>query len=231
MQREYTSSTTQAASPRPAARGLRLSSSFKASVEAAGNSGASTPTEVLLTRASDIISRSVRRESPLISPRNVQQDATEAPAAGITKLRSCLSLRRHTDSPGQADPDAEAAGGQAFEHKELHWKPELVTSSEADHRAESCDHKAETRELQARYLKLEGDLKEAENGKAMLSKQVHRVQEAMVHSRDEMETAQRLAVAAEERAAAAEARAVAAEEKAAALSREVMTCFLCNHTP
>ena len=221
MQSQSTSHKLLSPSGRPAAREMRLSSSFKAMVEAA--SGANTPTSALLNQASDIISRSMRQSSPMISPRGPQQEVTETPA-GPPKLRSCLSLKRHSESPGPTESATEAVSGsnQSAEHKGLHWKPDLVMPS-------ATDHKFEARELQARYLKLEGDLKDSEDAKAMLQKQVHRVQEAVVHSRDEMESAQRLAIAAETKAAAAEAKAAAAEAKSDALSKEVLfaICFAC----
>lgn len=200
------------ASPRPAARALRISSSFKA-LDSAG-SGADTPTKSLLAQASDIISRSVQEPTPLVSPRSTQQQTAEATIAGGIKLRSCLSLKGRSESPERDATELARVGTQSNEHKWLHWKPELVAPS-------AVDQKAEAREMQARYLKLEGDLQDAEAAKAMLQKQLHRVQEAVVHSRDEMESAQRLALAAEGKAAAAEARAVAAETQSYALSEKV----------
>ena len=143
MQAPSMSHKSSSPSGRPAARQMRLSSSFKALVEAASNSGANTPTSALLNQASDIISRSMRQSSPMISPRGAQE-VTEAPA-GPPKLRSCLSLKRHSDSPGPAESAVEAVSGstQSAEHKGLHWKPDLVMPS-------ATDHKVEARELQAR---------------------------------------------------------------------------------
>lgn len=120
------------------------------------------------------------------------------------KLKSCLSLGRNADS---LTPLASAAVVHLAEHKGLHWKPELVAVSAADHRSDS-------RELQARYRKLETDLQESEAARTMLQKQLHRVQDAMKQNRTHLEDAQRSALAAEEKAAAAEA-------KAASLSAEV----------
>ena len=201
---------------RPQARELRLSSSFQALVDAAGTSGLNTPTTTLLGRASDIISRSVDEGARLRSPRGSTPDPSEAPAGG-SKLRSCLSLRRHSDNPVPSTSVLSAGGAslQFAEHKGLHWKPELVAPSTATQRADS-------RELQVRYIKLEADLKDSEAARAMLQKQVHRVQEAMVQSRDDMENAQRLALAAKEKAEVAEAKAAAAEAKAEALSAQVI---------
>ena len=77
----------------------------------------------------------------------------------------------------------------------------------ADARTECC-------ELQARYMKMEADLQESEAARALLQKQLHRVQDAMKQNRNDLEDAQRAALAAEGKAAAAEA-------SAAALSAEV----------
>ncbi|KAL0021385.1 hypothetical protein WJX77_010447 [Trebouxia sp. C0004] len=215
------SNTTRTAT-RPPAKELRLSSSFKAFVDSAVT-GQNTPTRTLLGRASDIISRSVSSGDSLHSPRNSTLDGSETPVGGA-KLRSCLSLRRQSDNPVPSSSAVTAGrdGLQNAEHKELHWKPELVTTSTADQRSEA-------RELQAKYLKLQADLKDSEAANAMLQKQLHRVQEAMVQSRDDMENAQRLALAvkentdaAESRAAAAESRAAAAETKAEALAAQVV---------
>lgn len=139
-----------------------------------------------------------------------QYEWAQGESPGLTttgsKLRSCLSSGRHSDS---AIPAASAARAAAHlsEHKGLHWKPELVAVSAADQRTEN-------RELQARYLKLEADLQESEAAKALLQKQLHRVQEAMKQNRDDLENAQRSALTAQESAAAAEA-------KAASLAAEV----------
>jgi len=177
--------------------------------------GQNTPTRTLLGRASDIISRSVNSGDSLHSPRDSTLDGSETPVGGA-KLRSCLSLRRHSDNPVPSSSAVTAGrdGLQNAEHKGLHWKPELVTTSTADQRSEA-------RELQAKYIKLQADLKDSEAANAMLQKQLHRVQEAMVQSRDDMENAQRLALAAKEKTDAAESRAAAAETKAEALAAQV----------
>ncbi len=199
-------------SSRPPAKELRLSSSFRAVLEAADTSGLNTPTSALLGRASDIISRSIESGSSRRSPRDSLYEASEAPAVGATKLRSCLSgVRRHSDNPVPSIVDANM---QSIEHKGLHWKPELVTASTAGERSQA-------HELQDRYIKLEADLKDSEAAKAMLQKKLHRVQEAMVQSRDDLENAQRLAITAEEKAAAAANRAAAAETQADALTVQV----------
>ena len=192
-------------SARLPAKELRLSSSFKALVEAAETSGMNTPTSTLLGRASDIIGRSVEENGNFRAPCT----SLETAEAAVGQLRSCLSLRRHSDNPvpSSAEFDAAQSAQQPAEHKGLHWKTELVTSSTADQRLQA-------RELQARYIKLEADLKDSEATRAMLQKQLHRVQEATVQRRDDLECVQQLAFASEERAAAA-------EKKAEALSAEV----------
>lgn len=206
-------SNTTRTSTRPPAKELRLSSSFKAFVDSAVT-GQNTPTGTLLGRASDIISRSVNSGDSLQSPRDSTLDGCETPVGG-SKLRSCLSLRRHSDNPVPSSSAVNAGrDGLNAEHKELHWKPELVTTSTADQRSEA-------RELQAKYIKLQADLKDSEAANAMLQKQLHRVQEAMVQSRDDMENAQRLALAAKEKTDAAESTAAAAETKAEALAAQV----------
>ena len=192
-------------SPRPPARELRLSSSFKPLPQVAGASGTCTPTRALLGRVSDIMARDAE-QGP-----DAQHEWVQAVSACLTngsKLRSCLSSGRHSDSAIPAASAARAAA-HSSEHRGLHWKPELVAVSAADQRSEN-------RELQARYLKLEADLQESEAAKALLQKQLHRVQEAMKQNRDDLENAQRSALAAQETAAAAEA-------KAASLAAEV--CF------
>ena len=195
---------------RPAARGLRLSSSFRPLTEAVADSGVSTPTEALLVKASDIIAHDInhRHDSRLV---DAPVDDLASPLSTGHKLRSCLSPARHSDS---AIPSALAARAAAHssEQRGLHWKPELVATSAAGQRLES-------RELQVRYLKLEADLQESEAAKALLQKQLHRVQEAMKQNRDALEDAQRSAVAAEQKASAAEA-------SAAALSVQVSTVLL-----
>lgn len=110
---------------------------------------------------------------------------------------------------------ANAAAADSSEHKGLHWKPDPVAISAADHRYES-------RELQARYMKLEADLQESEAARALLQKQLHRVQDAMKQNRNDLEDAQRTALAAEEKAAAAEAQAatLSAEVCRADISRD-----------
>lgn len=214
MNDKGTTGIISGASTRLPAKELRLSSSFKAFVDSAVN-GQNTPTSTLLGRASDIISRSVNSGDILHSPRDSTLDGSETPVGGA-KLRSCLSLRRHSDNPVPSSSAVTAGrdGLQNAEHKGLHWKPELVTSSTADQRSEA-------RELQAKYLKLQADLKDSAAANAMLQRQLHRVQEAMVQSRDDMENAQRLALAAKEQADAAESRAAAAETKAEALAAQV----------
>ncbi|DBA73114.1 TPA: hypothetical protein ACH3X2_010050 [Trebouxia sp. C0005] len=215
MNDKGTTGIISGASTRLPAKELRLSSSFKAFVDSAVN-GQNTPTSTLLGRASDIISRSVNSGDILHSPRDSTLDGSETPVGGA-KLRSCLSLRRHSDNPVPSSSAVTAGrdGLQNAEHKGLHWKPELVTSSTADQRSEA-------RELQAKYLKLQADLKDSAAANAMLQRQLHRVQEAMVQSRDDMENAQRLALAAKEQADAAESRAAAAETKAEALAAQVV---------
>lgn len=182
--------------PRPAARALRLTSSFKPVSDAARASGVTTPTGILLGRASDIITSGL--EHNVDAPQGAcdpEKDPVSLTSSTDNRLKSCLSLGRHSDSPA---PAANTAGSPSAEHKGLHWKPELVAVSAADHRSES-------RELQARYRKLETDLQESEAARALLQKQLHRVQDAMRQSRNDMEDAQRSAFAAEEKAAAAEA--------------------------
>ena len=214
-------SDTTRTSTRPPAKELRLSSSFKAFVDSAVT-GQNTPTRTLLGQASDIISRSVNSGDSLHSPRYSSLDGYDAPVGG-SKLRSCLSLRRHSDSPVPSSFAVIAGrdGLQNAEHKGLHWKPELVTTSTTDQRSEA-------RELQAKHIKLQADLKDSEAANAMLQKQLHRVQEAMVQSRDDMENAQRLALAAKEKTDTAESRAAAAETKAEALAAQVRAVTCCQ---
>lgn len=143
--------------PRPAARALRLSSSFKALSEAATASGATTPTGVLLGKASDIITSRIEHR--------LDEECTIPHLMGSTngtgrKLRSCLSLGRHSDTPV---PPACAAAASSAEHKGLHWKPEPVAVIAADERSESLD-------LQARCMKLEANLQESEAARALLQK-------------------------------------------------------------
>lgn len=197
-------------SARPAARASRLTSSFKPVSEAARASGITTPTGILLGRASDIITSGLDRG--VNAPQSTWESENEPmwlTSSTDRKLKSCLSLGRNADS---LTPLASAAVVHLAEHKGLHWKPELVAVSAADHRSDS-------RELQARYRKLETDLQESEAARTMLQKQLHRVQDAMKQNRTHLEDAQRSALAAEEKAAAAEA-------KAASLSAEacIKTC-------
>lgn len=190
--------------PRPAAGALRLSSSFKPLSEAARASGATTPTGILLGKASDIIISGIER--------GFDEECTTPHSVGLAnstgrKLRSCLSLGRHSDSPV---PPASTAATYSAEPKGLHWKPELVAVSAADQSFKSHD-------LQARCMKLEAELQESEAARALLQKQLHRVQDAMKQNRTNLEDAQRVALAAEAKTAAAEA-------KAASLTREVCAC-------
>lgn len=191
-------------SSRPAARALRLSSSFKPLSEAARASGATTPTGILLGKASDIITSRIEHgcDEECTIPHSVGSNNSTG-----RKLRSCLSLGRHSDSPV---PSASAAAASSGEHKGLHWKPEPVAVSAADQRLESHD-------LQARCMKLEADLQESDAARALLQKQLHRVQDAMKQNRTNLEDAQRAALAAEAKTAAVEA-------KAASLSGEVCAC-------
>ena len=192
------SHTTVLRSPRPAARALRLSSSFKPVNEAVRASGATTPTGILLGKASDIIISSIGHGFGEKCGSKAEHDSVVLTHSTGSKLKSCLGLGRRSDSPV---PLANAAGAHSAEQKGLHWKPEPVAVSAADARFES-------RELQARYMKLEADLQESEAARALLQKQLHRVQDAMKQNRDDLEDAQRAALAAEGKAAAAEAKAV-----------------------
>ena len=191
-------------SPRPAARALRMSSSFKPLSEAARASGAATPTGILLGRASDIITSSIGHVFDEQYASEAENDSVGFTNSTGSKLKSCLSLRRRSDS---SIPPA-STGAHLPEHKGLHWKPEPVAVAAAEQRSDSHD-------LQGRCLKLEAELQESEAARALLQKQLLRVQDAMKQNRTELENAQRSALAAEETAAAAEA-------KAAALSAEVL---------
>lgn len=192
------SHTTVLRSPRPSARALRLSSSFKPLSEAVRASGATTPTGILLGKASDIITSSIGHgfdEKCASKPEYHPVGLTHCTGSPI---KSCLSLGRRSDSPV---PLENAAAAHSAERKGLHWKPEPVAASAVNARFES-------RELQARYMKLEADLQESEAARVLLQKQLHRVQDAMRQNRDDLEDAQRAALAAEAKAAAAEAKAV-----------------------
>ena len=191
---ESPSHTAVVRSPRPAARAVRLSSSFKPLSEAVRASGVTTPTGVLLGKASDRITYSVENgfgEKRASRPENDSVGLTHSTGS---RLKSCLSLGRRSDSPV---PPSNADAAHLAE-KGLHWKSDPVTVNAADQRFES-------RELQARYKKLEADLQESEAARALLQKQLHRVQAAMKQNRNDLEDAQRAALAAGGKAAAAEA--------------------------
>lgn len=192
---ESPSRTAVVRSPRPAARAVRLSSSFRPLSEAVRASGVTTPTGVLLGKASDIITCSLENgfgEKRASRPENDSVGLTHSTGG---RLKSCLSLRRRSDS---TVPPSNADAAQLAEHKGLHWKSDPVKVNAADQRFES-------RELQARYKKLEADLQESEAARALLQKQLHRVQAAMKQNRNDLEDAQRAALAAGGKAAAAEA--------------------------
>ena len=199
-------------SPRPAARALRLSSSFKSLSEAVRASGATTQTGILLGKASDIITSSIEHGFDGKCAFKPEHGSVGLTHSTGSKIKSCLSLGRRSDSPV---PPANAAAAHSAEPKGLHWKPEPVAISAAD-------QKCESRELQARYKKLEADLQESEAARALLQKQLHRVQDAMKQNRNDLEDAQRAALAAEEKAAIAEAQAaiLSAEVCRADVSRD-----------
>ena len=185
-------------SPRLPARELGLSSSFKPVSEATRASGETTPTRALLGTASDIITSSLLEPEEKAYCVPADDDSTAVCNSTGSKLRSCLSSGRHSDN---AIPPTSAARAalHSTEQRGLHWKPDLLVVSAAG-------TGSDVRELQARYLKLEADLHDSEAAKALLQKQLHRVQEAMKQNRDDLENAQRSALAAAEKATAAEAK-------------------------
>lgn len=112
--------------------------------------------------------------------------------------------------------------------KQLHWEAQNSAQSVRQHNADNTrsEQQQQNRELQTMNVKLKSDVEEAKSANEMLQKQLQKVQTAMVQSRDDMESAQRLALAAEARATEAEEKFATAEANVQRLSAEVQQRLL-----
>ena len=199
------------------ARELRLNDSFKSVTE----SDEAVPT---LQQAAVTASRSSQpRRSSLRSSRDSDYERPDLSPRGTAKF----GLNREGDKDtARTDVLSQAVALHASnsDAKQLHWETDHpVQPPEQHHSAQhkGSDQQQQIRELQAINIKLTADLTVSKSASEMLHKQLQKIQSAMVQSRDDMENAQRLAVAAEKRANTAEEQSAAAQAKAAKLAKEV----------
>lgn len=191
-------------------RELRFVDSFK-SVGDAAEEGAGAP------RVAKNKSASLPRRSSLRSPR--YSDSERAERSLQVSPRSRLGKEDSQDT-ARTDVLSQAVALHAIDshNKQLHWDKDDISSAASQHQSaqqQMC-------ELQAINLKLTSDVAEAKAANDMLHKQLQKVQAAMVQSRDDMENAQRLAVAAEQRASTAEEHLLACQASLQQLAAEVL---------
>ena len=196
------------------ARELRFNDSFKS---VTGSDEALPPLQQAAVTA---FRSSQPRRSSLRSPRGSDCERSDLTPRGTAKSGLTGKDKARSDVLSQAV----ALHASNSDAKQLHWETDHPAPlPEQHHSAQQkwSDQQQQIRELQALNIKLTADLTESESATEMLHKQLQKVQFAMVQSRDEMENAQRLAMAAQMRATIAEEQLAAAESNAAKLSKEV----------
>lgn len=185
------------------AKGLPLS--FRASGEEADQ-----PTQTSTHTFTTTKSQRQPRRSNLRTPRSSEPEGELTPHGAARTSPTDGGKDRATAEHISHDTVLHLSPSEA---KQLHWQTDAVSQpSEQSHQA---------RELQALNIKLTADLADAVSANDMLHKQLHKVQAAMVQSRNDMENAERLALAAESRAAAAEEHAATVQATLERRSAEV----------
>lgn len=191
------------------ARELRFVDSFKSAAEA--DEAVSSLQQAAVVKSKALLPRRSNMRSPRGSdPERAESHSRPAPQSEHS-LENSKDVAR-TDILSQAV----ALHATHSDAKHLHWD-----TGHAAHVTSQQSTQQQMRELQVLNSKLTTDLAEAKAANEMLHKQVHKVQTAMVQSRDDMENAQRLAVAAEQRATTAEEQLTAAQAKIDKLGVEV----------